>query len=79
MELSRHIRLFRNGSNQAIRIPRDMELQCDEAILHREGDKLIIEPVPRQPLLSLLATLDPIAAAFPDIDAGLPSADDITL
>ena len=30
---SRHVRLFRNGRNQAVRIPVEFELPGDEAIL----------------------------------------------
>jgi antitoxin VapB len=37
----RHVRLFRNGRNQAIRIPRDLELPGEEAIIRREGARLI--------------------------------------
>jgi antitoxin VapB len=32
----RHVRLFRNGRNQALRIPVEFELPGDEAIIHRE-------------------------------------------
>jgi antitoxin VapB len=39
----RHVRLFRNGRNQALRIPREFELEGDEAILRKEGDRLIVE------------------------------------
>ncbi len=49
-----------------------MELDADEAILRREGDRLILEPVLATPLLALLATLKPIDDEFPDIDASLP-------
>jgi antitoxin VapB len=31
MRLERHVRLFRNGRNQALRIPRELELDVDEA------------------------------------------------
>ena len=41
----RHVRLFRNGRNQALRIPREFELEGDEAIVRKEGDRLIVEPV----------------------------------
>ena len=71
MTIVRHVKLFRNGSNQAVRIPRDMELDADEAILHREGNRLVLEPVPASPLLALLETLKPIDDEFPDVDAGL--------
>jgi len=56
----RRVRLFRNGRNQALRIPRDLELEGDEAILRKEGDRLIIEPIRKGRLLALLAPLDEV-------------------
>lgn len=79
MNVMRRVHLFRNGRNQAVRIPRDMELDADEAILRREGDRLILEPVPATPLLALLATLKPVEDKFPDTDTDLPRADDVRL
>ena len=79
MNAMRHVRLFRNGRNQAVRIPRDMDLDADEAILRRDGDRLILEPVPATPLLALLATLKPVDDEFPDIDANLPPPRDVRL
>ncbi|SOZ18387.1 conserved hypothetical protein [Cupriavidus taiwanensis] len=73
----RHVRLFRNGRNQAIRIPREFELPGEEAILRREGDHLIIEPVASIPLRALLAQWEPIDLDWPEID-NLP-ADDVDL
>jgi antitoxin VapB len=72
----RHVRLFRNGRNQALRIPREFELEGEEAILRKDGDRLIIEPVRRGRLLEILAGLEPLAENFPDIDAGLPALDE---
>jgi antitoxin VapB len=63
----RRVRLFRNGRNQAIRIPREFELPGNEAILRREGDRLILEPAQTGSLLELLDRLDPIEADFPEI------------
>lgn len=37
-------RVFRNGSNQAVRIPVDMSFETDEVTLERRGDALIIRP-----------------------------------
>lgn len=72
----RRVSLFRNGSNQAIRIPREFELAASEATIRRDGDRLIIEPVSNQhPLLALLATLAPINEAFPDVEQA-PLADE---
>ncbi|QQS52949.1 MAG: AbrB/MazE/SpoVT family DNA-binding domain-containing protein [Candidatus Competibacteraceae bacterium] len=78
--VERRARLFRNGRNQAVRIPREFELPGDEVILYKDGERLIVEPVKKPThLLELLATLEPIEEAFPDVDAGLPALDDIQL
>jgi antitoxin VapB len=68
MEAERIVRLFRNGSNQAVRIPRDLELPGNQAILRREGNRLIVEPMPRPSLLELLSTWEPLDEEFPEID-----------
>jgi antitoxin VapB len=65
---TRHVKLFRNGRNQAVRIPREFELPGEDAIISRDGTKLIIEVAPPRSLLSLLATLSPIDEEFPNIE-----------
>ena len=45
MNSERHVSLFRNGRNQAVRIPREFELEGTEAIIRKEGARLIIEPI----------------------------------
>lgn len=79
MQTLRHVRLFRNGANQALRIPREFELPGTEAILTREGNRLIIEPVKPPRLLELLATLEPLKEDFPDVDTGLLPVEDVRL
>ena len=65
----RHARLFRNGRNQAVRIPREFELAADEVVIYREDRRLVIEPVERRPsLAAVLAGLEPLAEDFPEID-----------
>ena len=78
--LPRRARLFRNGSNQAVRIPREYEFPTDEVVLYKDGDRLIIEPS-RAPsgLLRLLKQLEPIDDVFPDVDEDLQSLDDVKL
>jgi len=68
MALERHVRLFRNGRNQAVRIPRQFELPGEDAIMRKEGERLIIEPVPKASLLEVLASLAPLGEEFPPID-----------
>jgi antitoxin VapB len=72
MNANRHVKLFKNGRNQAVRIPREFELPGEDAIMRREGDKLIIEPAPPISLLSVLGNLSPIDDTFPDIDDAPP-------
>ena len=39
-------KLFKNGQNQAIRIPKDFEFKgISEVSIRKEGDRIIIEPV----------------------------------
>lgn len=68
----RHVKLFKNGRNQAVRIPREFELPGDDAIMRKDGNKLIIEAAPPRSLLALLATLEPIDDDFPPILDGEP-------
>jgi antitoxin VapB len=67
MLTERRIKLFKNGRNQAIRIPRGFELPGKEAILRKDGERLILEPTPPKSLLALLDTLEPIDEDFPPI------------
>lgn len=79
MNTERRVRLFRNGRNQAVRIPREFELPGEQAIIRKEGDRLIIEPVKKRGLLAVLATMEPFTEEFPDIDKNLIPLDDIKL
>jgi antitoxin VapB len=64
----RHVRVFRNGRNQAVRIPREFELPGDEAVMRKEGSRLIISPAKPKSLLAVLARLKPIKDEFPPIE-----------
>lgn len=63
----RHVRVFRNGRNQAVRIPREFEFGGNEAIMRKEGNRLILEPAPPKSLLAVLGALKPIEEEFPPI------------
>lgn len=78
MPTERIVRLFRNGRNQAVRIPRDLELPGSEALLRKEGDRLIVEPMPRRSLLEVLSTWAPLEEEFPDVD-DLEPIEDVNL
>ncbi|MFY9675111.1 MAG: hypothetical protein WCB53_04115 [Terriglobales bacterium] len=63
----RHVKVFINGRNKAVRIPREFEFPGDEAVMRKEGDRLVIEPIPTKSLLGLLAKLAPLPEDFPPI------------
>ena len=67
MNTERQVRLFRNGRNQALRIPRDLELPGRAATLRKEGPRLIVEPVSGPSLLAVLAKLKPLDEEFQPI------------
>jgi len=67
MKNERRVSLFRNGRSQAVRIPREFELPGKDAVMRKEGKRLIIEPSPKQSLLAVLATLKPLDEDFPEI------------
>jgi antitoxin VapB len=73
----RHVKLFKNGRNQAVRIPREFELPGEDAIMRKEGDRLIIEPAPPRSLLAVLATLEPLDEDIDSVDDAPP--DDVEL
>ena len=75
----RHVRLFRNGRNQALRIPREYELDGEEAIIRKEGDRLIVEPIRKGRLMALLSAMQPLEETFPDVDDDILPLDDVTL
>ncbi len=79
MQTERRVRLFKNGRNQALRIPKDFELPGDEAIIRKEGTSLVVKPLERLSLLDLLSTLEALDEDFPDVDEGLLPPDGIEL
>ena len=75
----RSVKLFRNGRNQAVRIPVEFELPGNEATMHRDGNRLVIEPLRKRGLLALLDSIEPFADEFPDIDKDLPPLRDVKI
>ena len=63
----RRVKLYKQGRNQAVRIPRDFELPGNDVVMRKEGERLIVEPVPPKSLLDVLATLAPLDEEFPEI------------
>ncbi|WP_313806603.1 antitoxin [Sphingobium sp.] len=78
---AREAKLFRNNKSQAVRIPADFELPGTSVMIHRDGARLIIEPIRRKNILEVLASLEPLGPddQFPDIDDTLLPAKAIDL
>ena len=77
MHTERHARLFRNGRNQALRIPREFELVAEEVIIQKIGDDLIIKPIKKEKSLAiLLASWQDLEIDFPEIEDDLPMTED---
>ncbi|MBX9778493.1 MAG: AbrB/MazE/SpoVT family DNA-binding domain-containing protein [Xanthobacteraceae bacterium] len=77
MSEPRHVRLFRNGRNQAVRIPVEFELPGEEAVIYRDGDRLVLEPVRKRGLVALLKAMKPVDEEFPEIDDPVPTQESV--
>lgn len=69
---ARHAALFRNGRNQAVRIPREFELEGTEVMVHKEGNRLVLTPVVQSGLAELLASWEPLDDALPEVEDSPP-------
>ncbi len=72
----RHASLFRNGRNQAVRIPREFEMEGTEVLMRKEGDRLILTPIRKNRLLDLLASWEPLDEGLPDVEDSPPQTRD---
>lgn len=56
-ESEHRVRLFKIGESQTLRIPSGLELEGDNVIVRRDGDRLIVEPVRKRGLFPSLRKL----------------------
>ena len=73
----RHVRLFKNGRNQAVRIPREFELPGEDAVMRKDGDRLILRARSSQFSVAVLATLKKLDEKFPAIPDAPPDRIDL--
>jgi antitoxin VapB len=86
---ARSVSLFRNGANQAVRIPKEFEFPPGQVSITKVGDTLVLKPIPEAPIrgtaAALVAALQSmknwpvITEPFPDVDEGLLPLDEIEL
>jgi len=66
-EHTRSVKVFKNRRNQAVRIPMEFALDADTVRIHRDGKRLILEPVPVNRLVALLDSWEPLDEGLPEI------------
>jgi antitoxin VapB len=59
---------------QAVRIPAEFELPGAEAMIHRDGDRLVIEPMRKRGLIALLKRMEPLQEDLPEIEDPAPES-----
>lgn len=75
---TKEARLFRNNRSQAVRIPIEFELPGESVLIHREGDRLILEPVRKSSgLLNLISQWQPLEDEFPEISDQAVEPEDV--
>lgn len=45
---ARKAKIFWNGGSQAVRLPKEFRFEEDEVYVHREGDSVVLEPIPKR-------------------------------
>ena len=75
----RRVILFRDGGNQAVRIPVEFELPGKEAFIRREGDRLAVEPDRKNSLIAWLDSLPTLDEEFPEIHSDLLPLRDVEI
>lgn len=75
-ERTKQARLFRNGANQALRIPREFEFDTEEVTLRREGRRLIVEPVTSETLAQVLDSFEPLDFGIDPVNDEPPADED---
>lgn len=72
----RHASIFRDCRGQAVRIPREFEMEASEVVIRKEGDSVVLTPIRSDRLLDLLASWQPLDEELPEVeDPSLPGRD----
>lgn len=41
-------KIFWNGGSQAVRLPKEFRFRDDEVLIHRHGEAVVLEPIPKR-------------------------------
>jgi antitoxin VapB len=77
MSAARIVRLFRHGRHQVVRIPREFEMPGNQAVIYREGQRLVLEPTQRPSLSRLLGGWSAMDVDWPAIADSQPEPEDL--
>ena len=77
MSTARHVRLLRQDDHQTVEIPDDLRLPGNDALIYKQGDKLVIEPVRQKSLSKLLASWEPLDVEWPQVEDPTPEPVDL--
>jgi len=67
----RTARLFRNGKNQAVRLPKEFEIHAREVIIRKQGANIILTPKP-ETWQDYFASAQRLEDDFPEDISDLP-------
>ena len=70
--MERDVKLFRNGRNKAVRIPKEFDFPGNDAVMRKEGERLILEPKRKRRKKSLKQ----LFASWEALDEELPNLPD---
>jgi antitoxin VapB len=70
--MERDVKLFRNGRNKAVRIPKEFDFPGDAAVMRKEGERLILEPKRK----GRKKSLKELFASWEALDEELPNLPD---
>jgi antitoxin VapB len=73
----REAALLRINGSQTVCIPKELELPGHKVLIHRDGRRLVIEPVESQGFLSLLEGWEPIPDTLPEVPDPPPGGVDL--
>ena len=67
----RTAKIFKSGNSQAVRIPKDFQLEGNEVEIQKKGDNLVLRPK-RKSWARLIASLDKFTDDFMDTGRNQP-------
>lgn len=70
----RRTSLFRDGRNQAVRIPHEFEMEGSEVLIRQEGGSLVLTPIRRNRLRDVLAAWEPLDDTPMEVEDPPPQA-----